>query len=234
MSSSLDFRVRRAHRARAAVSAAFAALTIAATVAGGPPGAAAAEATTFDEYAQSSELAGDHADVFRLYWAFFDRKPEVGGAKYWVRRYDQCASLLDITWSFGNSTEFVNTYGSLSDRDYVTLVYANVLDRTPDEKGYTYWLELLSSGSLDRSGLMLYFSLGDEFRRRRPLPSDGVAYGGCTQPTPVTTTTEPSSDVYYANCTEARDAGAAPILRGEPGYRSALDRDDDGIACEVT
>lgn len=39
-------------------------------------------------------------------------------------------------------------------------------------------------------------------------------------------------DVYYANCTAARAAGAAPIYRGEAGYRSALDRDNDGIACE--
>ncbi|WP_153302453.1 MULTISPECIES: GmrSD restriction endonuclease domain-containing protein [Tessaracoccus] len=42
------------------------------------------------------------------------------------------------------------------------------------------------------------------------------------------------SDVslYFSNCSEARAAGAAPLLRGEPGYRSALDRDDDGVACE--
>jgi len=39
--------------------------------------------------------------------------------------------------------------------------------------------------------------------------------------------------VYYENCTAARAAGAAPIYRGEPGYRSALDRDNDGIACET-
>jgi hypothetical protein len=38
--------------------------------------------------------------------------------------------------------------------------------------------------------------------------------------------------IYYANCSEARAAGAAPIRRGEPGYRAALDRDDDGVACE--
>ncbi|MEY2570724.1 MAG: hypothetical protein QOE63_1074 [Acidimicrobiaceae bacterium] len=40
-------------------------------------------------------------------------------------------------------------------------------------------------------------------------------------------------DVYYANCTAARNAGAAPIYRGQPGYRAALDRDNDGIACET-
>ncbi len=37
---------------------------------------------------------------------------------------------------------------------------------------------------------------------------------------------------YYANCTQARMAGAAPILRGEEGYAKHLDRDNDGIACE--
>jgi hypothetical protein len=40
------------------------------------------------------------------------------------------------------------------------------------------------------------------------------------------------SSVYYANCSEARAAGAAPIHRGEPGYASHLDRDGDGIGCD--
>jgi hypothetical protein len=40
------------------------------------------------------------------------------------------------------------------------------------------------------------------------------------------------ANVYYANCTAARAAGAAPIYRGQPGYRPALDRDNDGVACE--
>ncbi|WP_067541624.1 excalibur calcium-binding domain-containing protein [Nocardia crassostreae] len=41
-----------------------------------------------------------------------------------------------------------------------------------------------------------------------------------------------AADVYYKNCSEARAAGAAPILKGEEGYRPALDRDGDGVACE--
>lgn len=41
-----------------------------------------------------------------------------------------------------------------------------------------------------------------------------------------------SSNVYYANCTAARAAGVTPIYSGQPGYRSSLDRDNDGIACE--
>lgn len=38
--------------------------------------------------------------------------------------------------------------------------------------------------------------------------------------------------VYYENCEAVRDAGAAPLLEGEPGYRAGLDGDNDGIACE--
>ncbi|HKU02036.1 MAG TPA: DUF1524 domain-containing protein [Arthrobacter sp.] len=37
---------------------------------------------------------------------------------------------------------------------------------------------------------------------------------------------------YYANCTAARAAGAAPLYAGQAGYRPALDRDSDGVACE--
>jgi hypothetical protein len=37
---------------------------------------------------------------------------------------------------------------------------------------------------------------------------------------------------YYANCAAARAAGVAPLHKGDPGYRSGLDRDGDGIACE--
>ena len=36
----------------------------------------------------------------------------------------------------------------------------------------------------------------------------------------------------FANCAEARAAGAAPVHRGEPGYGAHLDRDNDGIGCE--
>ncbi|GAA0813371.1 excalibur calcium-binding domain-containing protein [Spirilliplanes yamanashiensis] len=41
-----------------------------------------------------------------------------------------------------------------------------------------------------------------------------------------------AESVYYANCAAAERAGAAPLYRGDPGYRSGLDRDNDGDACE--
>ena len=38
--------------------------------------------------------------------------------------------------------------------------------------------------------------------------------------------------VYYKNCSAAKQAGAAPVRRGDPGYGKHLDRDGDGVACE--
>lgn len=41
-----------------------------------------------------------------------------------------------------------------------------------------------------------------------------------------------STSSYYENCSAAKAAGAAPVHRGDPGYGSHLDRDDDGVGCE--
>ena len=52
-----------------------------------------------------------------------------------------------------------------------------------------------------------------------------------TQSLPSATTAD-AGGTYYRSCAQARAAGAAPLHRGEPGYRAGLDGDDDGIACE--
>ncbi|MDO5066279.1 MAG: excalibur calcium-binding domain-containing protein [Propionibacteriaceae bacterium] len=41
-----------------------------------------------------------------------------------------------------------------------------------------------------------------------------------------------NTGAYFSSCKEAKAAGAAPLYRGQPGYRPKLDRDNDGVACE--
>ncbi|MET9697802.1 excalibur calcium-binding domain-containing protein [Streptomyces sp. NPDC006529] len=65
-----------------------------------------------------------------------------------------------------------------------------------------------------------------------PSPADPVTPA---EPSPATTSAAPATEApnaYYRRCADARAAGAAPLHRGEPGYRSELDRDGDGVACE--
>jgi endonuclease YncB( thermonuclease family) len=52
-------------------------------------------------------------------------------------------------------------------------------------------------------------------------------------PPPATGVSPPmSTSVYYDDCDAARTAGAAPLHIGDAGYRTGLDRDRDGVACE--
>lgn len=41
-----------------------------------------------------------------------------------------------------------------------------------------------------------------------------------------------NSRAEFANCSQARAAGAAPVRTGDPGYGRHLDRDGDGVGCE--
>jgi Excalibur calcium-binding domain len=66
--------------------------------------------------------------------------------------------------------------------------------------------------------------------RAAPRGTTTAAPGPAT--TQKRTTTEKASGPYFRSCTEAKAAGAAPLHVGEPGYRSGLDGDGDGVACQ--
>lgn len=59
-----------------------------------------------------------------------------------------------------------------------------------------------------------------------------VAPAQVEAPAPAAPAAAPGGETYFQNCAAARAAGAAPLHAGDPGYRSQLDRDKDGVACE--
>lgn len=167
----------------------IAVVLLAASVVGvlGPPlpaGAQERELMTFDNVAQLEELHDGHARVLRLYWTFFDRKPDVDGALYWLDQFERCQPISRIAQVFNASTEFSDTYGDLDDEAFVELVYNNTLDRPSDAPGAAYWRGRLDT-DITRSELMLHFSYSDEFVDSHPLPSDGVPTRSCRDLGPV-------------------------------------------------
>ena len=60
-----------------------------------------------------------------------------------------------------------------------------------------------------------------------PSGSSGSSSGGSSSGS-----SSGSGSVYYKNCAAAREAGAAPVHAGDPGYGKHLDRDGDGVGCE--
>ncbi|WP_306911844.1 DUF1524 domain-containing protein [Arthrobacter sp. B3I9] len=64
-----------------------------------------------------------------------------------------------------------------------------------------------------------------------PEPTPAPAPAPAPEPDPAPAPA-PAPAPYYANCTAVRNAGAAPLYAGQPGYSFSLDRDRDGVACE--
>lgn len=60
---------------------------------------------------------------------------------------------------------------------------------------------------------------------------EGVAWYGIGGASSAPWGTSPS-EAPFKNCKAVRAAGRAPIYRGDPGYSSKLDTDNDGIGCE--
>ena len=72
--------------------------------------------------------------------------PDKGGYDYWLRQLKSGQSLEAISRYFAASPEFNSRYGPLTNDGFVSLVYRNLFDRSPDSGGKTYWLNKLASG----------------------------------------------------------------------------------------
>lgn len=112
--------------------------------------------------------SGPFQDLFpiaRLYQAYFLRIPDFGGLDYWIGMHrTRGVTTAAMSEFFVQSQEFIDTYGSLSNAGYVALIYQNVLQRQQDPGGYSYWLNLLNTGRINRGQLMLLFSESQEYR----------------------------------------------------------------------
>src|SRR6185312_10924453 len=67
--------------------------------------------------------------VYRLYEATLARAPDQAGLTNWTNQLNAGASLQGVAGGFVGSQEFQNVYGNLSNTDFVTLLYNNVLHR---------------------------------------------------------------------------------------------------------
>lgn len=102
-------------------------------------------------------------DVFRLYQATLDRTPDLPGLLGWVSRLADGQPYASVISGFTNSPEFRARYGQTDDARFVTLLYANVLDRTPDPDGFAGWINLLVSGARTREQVVTGFAQSPEF-----------------------------------------------------------------------
>ncbi len=127
-------------------------------------------------YAHGVGWAQHREPVIRLYEAFFHRQPDLGGLTYWIQKRQQGTKLGVIASSFSASPEFKNTYGNVSNTDFVKLVYVNVLDREADAAGLAHWVGKMAGG-MSRGDVMVAFSESSEGVRTLSVPVDATLVG---------------------------------------------------------
>ena len=103
------------------------------------------------------DTSGNSGQMYRLYKAAFDRVPDAPGLGHNIRLVDGGLTLAQMSSAFVVSAEFTNTYGALSNAQFINQLYLNVLDRTPDAPGLAHNLNLLNT-TLTRADMLAAYS----------------------------------------------------------------------------
>lgn len=107
------------------------------------------------------DLAGlaNAGQVYRLYKAAFNRTPDIVGLVYWIGQADLGVPLVDIAGQFMTSTvEFSSLYGNLDNHQFVDQLYQNILHRSGEPGGLTYWYGQIDGGLQTRAQVLTGFS----------------------------------------------------------------------------
>lgn len=120
--------------------------------------------------------------VVRIYRAFLGRAPDAGGLRFWINRKRAVApartwTVTQIATDFTSSNEFKTKYGSLTNRQFVTRIYVDVLGRTADPSGVDYWTKTLDTKKRTKAQVMVGFSESNEYKTKQAQNTDAtVAY----------------------------------------------------------
>ena len=132
----------------------------------------------------SAEFKDAGLYITNAYTAILNRDPDFVGWSFWFTQIRNGQPKISVVNSFITSPEFVLTYGSLNNTQFVQLVYQNVLGRQPDSTGLIFWLAQLQSGT-SRGQMMESFFQSDEYRvRSRTRQLSNLCYLGFLARTP--------------------------------------------------
>jgi Ca2+-binding RTX toxin-like protein len=123
------------------------------------------------------DTEGMNGQVYRLYQAAYDRKPDPAGLGYWIGMADQGMGLKTIAAAFTGGAEFAALYGANADHaTFLTRLYANVLHRPYDQGGYDFWLNALKAG-VSRDDVLIEFADSKEnVANVAALIANGIEY----------------------------------------------------------
>jgi Ca2+-binding RTX toxin-like protein len=136
------------------------------------------ERLQFADTTLALDSSGNGGQVYRVYQAAFNRRPDLSGLGFWINSRDAGTSLQTIANGFVQSAEFRALYGnSPSNLDYVNRLYDNVLHRPGEAGGVNFWLGTLNSRAASMADVLASFSESAENQAALiGLIQDGFTY----------------------------------------------------------
>ena len=103
------------------------------------------------------------AQLNRLYDATLHRTPDSYSVAYWLGVMRGGTSLTSVTATFVGSQEFQNSFGTLTNQQFIQQLYRFTLGREGEAAGVSYWTGELNAGK-SRAEVVVGFSESQEHR----------------------------------------------------------------------
>ena len=116
------------------------------------------DATTI---AKTAHLDGVQINQLIDLYTEIGRAPDALGFSYWGSQLHDGMPLNELYKSFFLQPEVASLFPvGLSNQEFVTKIYANVLSRAPDAGGLAYWVAQLQQGQISKDNFLLPFING--------------------------------------------------------------------------
>jgi len=115
----------------------------------------------FDDSAVAFDITGTAGQIYRLYQAAFDRKPDLPGMGFWIKAVENGLSMNQVATGFFASPEFQQMYAGANDHDFLVKLYEHALHREFDQDGMNFWTSHMANG-LSREQVIIYFAESPE------------------------------------------------------------------------
>lgn len=123
---------------------------------------------TNNQYSISAEK------LVRLYFAAFNRIPDYDGLLFWQGIHRNGGTDNFIAQTFTQSDEFVKKYGpSISNGEFIDLLYKNVLSRDADADGKNFWLARMNEG-VSRGEMLNAFAQAPEYSKNMAIKVNAI------------------------------------------------------------
>lgn len=121
------------------------------------------------------------AQIYRLYLGTLGRVADAKGHLGWTQRVINGGETLETAAGrFTNSIEFKAKFDVDANRDFVKLLYNNVLGRDPDAKGWDGWTKQLDDGAFSRPEVVLRFTESLEHQNKTATEALAFTTAGLT------------------------------------------------------